>query len=255
VRVSTADHWRAHWAGERSEFEAYTNDERLLDALSTAMPLRGARVLEVGAGTGRDAVRLAELGAHVTVLDYVREALDIVQRNAARAGVQVDTVHGDAFAMPFRDGSFDVVFHQGLLEHFREPLPLLAENARVLAPGGVLLVDVPQRWHPYTLVKKAYIAAGRWFAGWETEFSARELAALVESTGLRVEHRYGDWLVPNMAYRAARRYLAAAGVATLPSHPRVPVLSRLADAVRRRAHRSRLALWTYATVGVVARRP
>jgi ubiquinone/menaquinone biosynthesis C-methylase UbiE len=255
VRVSTKDHWRAHWAGERTEFEAYTNGERLIEALATTTRLAGARVLEVGAGTGRDAVRMAAMGAHVTVIDYVREALDIVQRNARVAGAHVETVHGDAFAMPFDDGSFDVVFHQGLLEHFRDPARLLTENHRVLRAGGVLLVDVPQRWHPYTVVKKVYIAAGKWFAGWETEYSIRELQEVVERTGLRVEHRYGDWLVPNMGYRAARRYLAEAGVVTLPSHPRVPVLTWLAERLRRLARRSPLALWTYATIGVVARKP
>ena len=35
--------------------------------------------------------------------------------------------------MPFRDGAFEVVFHQGLLEHFRDPRPLLRENARITA--------------------------------------------------------------------------------------------------------------------------
>jgi len=66
------------------------------------------------------------------------------------------TVHpvcADACRMPFREGAFDLVFHQGLMEHFRDPAPLLRENARVLKRGGHLLVDVPQRFHVYTLAK------------------------------------------------------------------------------------------------------
>ena len=64
------------------------------------------------------------------MLDYSPASLALVRRQAREQGLPVHLVRADALAMPFRDGAFDVVFHQGLLEHFRDPLPLLRENAR-----------------------------------------------------------------------------------------------------------------------------
>ena len=97
-------------------------------------PGAGARILEVGAGSGRDSLHLAGLGARVTILDYSESALAATRRACGEAE-GVELLRGDALALPFPDKSFDVVFHQGLLEHFRDPMPLLLENARVLAPG------------------------------------------------------------------------------------------------------------------------
>jgi SAM-dependent methyltransferase len=228
----------------------------MVRALLRHRDLRGARVLEIGPGSGGDAVALARLGARVTAIDYSRESLPLVRRAAERAGVSIDVVHGDAFQPPFADGTFDVVCHQGLLEHFRDPRPLLAANARLLAPGGDLLVDVPQRWHPYTVLKHGLMAVDRWFAGWETEFSIRQLRDLIAATGLDVIDEYGSWMVPNLFYRAARRGLADAGVTTLPMYPAGPRWLRTARAeVRVRALATRLPLHTGACIGVVARRP
>jgi len=86
--------------------------------------------------------------------------------------------------MPFRDGAIDISFHQGLLEHFRDPLPLLAENARITRSGGRVLVDVPQTFHLYTVMKKLLILVNRWFAGWETQFTVPQLERLVRESGL-----------------------------------------------------------------------
>ena len=101
-----------------------------------------------------------------------------MRRQARGPGATVHLVRANALALPFRDGTFDVVFHQGLLEHFRDPRPLLAENARVVRRGGRVVVDVPQTFHPYTVMKKALIAANKWFAGWETQFTPRALERL-----------------------------------------------------------------------------
>jgi SAM-dependent methyltransferase len=255
MRESTPRHWDAYWRRQTDLDDAYSNEQRLLDALLAAGPVDGRRVLEVGAGSGRDAVRLAALGADVTVLDYVAASLDVVARNAARAGVRVALVHADALRAPFGDGTFDVVLHQGLLEHFRDPRPLLAENRRVLRAGGLAVIDVPQRWHAYTLVKKALIAADRWFAGWETEYSPGQLAALMRAAGFEVTATFGDWMVPSFAYRAARRALADAGIARLPQHPVLaPAVHRARGRVREAIRRRPAAAYTFATVGVVGRK-
>jgi SAM-dependent methyltransferase len=210
----------------------------------------------VGAGTGRDAVTLAKAGAEVLTLDYVQGSLGLTVKAAALTGVKVAPVCGDGTAMPFGSDTFDVVFHQGLLEHFPDPLPLLRDNFRVLKAGGYLVVDVPQTFHYYTLGKKVLIALDRWFAGWETQFTIAELEKMVTGEGLQVVRSYGDWMVPGLWYRALRKVILTRTGRRLPLNPEpVPPLARLAAAWRRAFGKTRLSLYTMPTIGVVARKP
>jgi SAM-dependent methyltransferase len=157
--------------------------------------------------------------------------------------------------MPFRDEAFDIVFHQGLMEHFRDPSALLEENRRALVKGGIILVDVPQRYHIYTAVKHILIPLGKWFAGWETEYSVTSLEKLVTSYGFRLCGSYGDWMVPGFFYRSLRYGLRTLGVARLPKYPAgVPLFRRVAVGFRNWFRKKRLAFYTFAVVGTVARK-
>jgi SAM-dependent methyltransferase len=249
-RESTKAHWQSFWSGRTEIDEVYSNEGRIRRELERVAALAGKRVLEVGAGSGRDALDCGAAGATVVTLDYTMESLRIVRELAARQGQEIGLVCADATRMPFADGALDVVYHQGLMEHFRDPRPLLDENRRVLRRGGLLLVDVPQRFHIYTILKHMLILAGRWFAGWETEYSIGELKRLVEQGGCAVRHAYGDWMVPGLFYRAARRGLLALGI-RLPMYPRLGPVGRLMDTWRRRFRRHRLAFYTFLVIGVV----
>ncbi|MGH7565961.1 MAG: class I SAM-dependent methyltransferase, partial [Gemmatimonadota bacterium] len=144
-----AGHWSRFWAAKGDLDRVYPSSPAVLQALVAHLGPRPARVLEIGSGTGRDTAALAALGHSAVALDATFEALALSAR-AAPALVGRGIVGGDAFHLPFRDATFDAVFHQGVLEHFGNPAAFLAENFRVTAPGGVLVVDVPQRWHPWT---------------------------------------------------------------------------------------------------------
>lgn len=148
-------------------------------------------VLEVGAGRGADSIYLAQHGARAHVLDYSPEALDISGKLAQKAGVDLELVQADALEIPFPDETFDLIFHQGFLEHFREPSLILAEQYRVLKKGGYILVDVPQKYCLYTVRKQIAIKRGTWFAGWETQFGPRELEKLLRKSGFDVVASYG----------------------------------------------------------------
>jgi ubiquinone/menaquinone biosynthesis C-methylase UbiE len=255
MRASTPRHWDDYWKKQDDLDDAYSNEDRLIDALLAQLNPKGRKVLEVGGGSGRDSIRLAQMGAHVTVIDYVRSSLDVVARNAKRLNAQIELVHGDALSMPFEEGTFDVVFHQGLMEHFRDPGPLLRENRRVLKEGGVVLIDVPQRWHAYTAMKHVLIAMNRWFAGWETEYSIGELTRTVEKEGFHVIGKYGDWMVPGLFYRAARRALAGAGIAKLPKYPSgIPPFAQASSAFRNAFRKTPAAFYTFAMIGVVGKK-
>lgn len=258
MRTSTPEHWQRFWeqADGLDLDDVYGTDGRLVREITGLGDLAGKRILEVGAGTGRDAVALAKAGAEVLTLDYVPGSLGLTIKAAGMAQVTVAPVCGNGESMPFAEGTFDVVFHQGLLEHFRDPLPLLRENIRILKPGGTLVVDVPQRWHYYTLGKKFLIAIDRWFAGWETEFSIGELENLVRREGLEVTRSYGDWMVPGLWYRALRKILLTRTGRQLPMFPEpVPFLARWGEAWRAAFGKTRLSLYTTPTIGVLARKP
>jgi len=256
ARVSTLEHWESYWRGHANLEQTYSTGGRLAREILRDGPVRGRRVLEVGAGSGRDTLALAREGAIAVVLDYSPMSLELVGRQARAQGVPVALVRADALAMPFREGAFAVVFHQGLLEHFRDPQPLLREGARVTGRGGRMIVDVPQTFHPYTLMKQILIAFDRWFAGWERQFTPAELERRVRGTGLTVRRTYGEWMVPGLAYRVLREVLKRGAGWVLPLEPRGPRWWAAAwERARAAALRGRWALYTCHVIGTVAEKP
>ena len=252
ARASTLDHWESYWKGHQDLDRTYSTGERLAREILRDGEVAGRRVLEVGAGSGRDALALAAAGAVVVVLDYSPASLGLVRRQARERGRTVHLVRADALSMPFRDGAFHVVFHQGLLEHFRNPRPLLRENVRITAARGRVVVDVPQTFHAYTLMKQALIACNAWFAGWETQFTPARLERELTASGLTVRRTYGEWMVPGLWYRVVRE-LAKRGLGlSLPLEPKGPAAwERLWTRLRAGLARRRWALYTCHVIGTV----
>lgn len=156
--------------------------------------IAGKKILEVGCGRGATLLEFARRGGDVTGLDYSEEALATCRELASRNGIEgrIRFVNGDARSLPFPCESFDFVFNVGLIEHFEDPSGILAEQHRVLRRGGFLLLQVPQKYSVYTLVKKVMIRLGKWpYGGWETEFSDREISTLVREAGLEPQYVYG----------------------------------------------------------------
>jgi ubiquinone/menaquinone biosynthesis C-methylase UbiE len=255
VRFSTEGHWNRFWR-ERAEIDdVYPTAGRVADQVLAEGPVAGRRVLEVGAGSGRDSVTLARHGARAVLLDYSMPSLEVARRVAEREGQRPLLVRADALRLPFREGTFDLVFHQGLLEHFRDPMPLLEENVRVLKPEALLLVDVPQRYHVYTVLKHVLIAMGKWFAGWETEFTIGELEGLMRRSGVRIVRRYGEWMVPGIFYRSVRWALLRLRLARLPlDPPPIPVVTPLSRAARNAWAKTPMAIHTYFVIGALGRK-
>jgi SAM-dependent methyltransferase len=254
-RASTLEHWESYWKGHRADIdETYSTGGRLVREVLADGPVEGRWVMEIGAGSGRDLLELARQGARGIVLDYSPASLELVRAQSQRVGVPVLLVQADATRMPFRDGAIDVSFHQGLLEHFRDPMPLLRENARVTARGGRMIVDVPQTFHLYTLMKNVLIVFNAWFAGWETQFTPAQLERRCREAGLEVVRTYGDWMVPGLAYRVVREVLKRGTGMTLPLNPRGPAWWAAGwEALRAGLRRQRWALWTCHVIGTVAR--
>jgi SAM-dependent methyltransferase len=109
---------------------------------------RGQRVLDVATGPGEPALSLAALvgtGGRVEGVDLVPEMIDAARREAERRGLrQVGFRAGSAEALPFADGSFDACVSRFGVMFFPSPLAGLREMARVVVPGGRIVLAV---WH------------------------------------------------------------------------------------------------------------
>jgi len=108
--------WYARQRGTPSQLALYRDQAARL----TAGLADGAAVLEVAPGPGFHAIEVARLGRFpVTGLDISHTMVGIAGENATAAGVSVDFRLGDASAMPFADGSFDVIVCQAAFKNFR----------------------------------------------------------------------------------------------------------------------------------------
>jgi SAM-dependent methyltransferase len=160
----------------------------------------------------------------------------------------------DGQCCPFQDRTFDIVFHQGLLEHFPSPYALLRENLRVLKKGGFLVIDVPQTYHVYTILKHILILLGSWFGGWERQFTKGSLSRLIRKFKLEPIHFYGDWSRPGILYKTIREGLKRFGI-HLPMYPKFlgPITEKFYG-LQKNLRNKELFLFTVLSIGVIARK-
>lgn len=111
-------------------------------------PGKGKRVLDVGCSWGRWSVAAARADYNAIGLDVHLDSLIAARRVSGQLGVRALFVCGDADALPLRSESMDVVFSYSVLQHLERPTVarFLGEAARVLKPGGVCLIQLPNRF-------------------------------------------------------------------------------------------------------------
>jgi len=127
--------YKKHW-----DYSAPSQEIATCAALGM-FPRKGV-ILDIGCGSGSDAVFLATLGYHVKALDISPTALGLVKKKADRAGVKVETVHGSALKMPLDAASVDFALDRGMLHNLSddEGKAYARELARVLKPGAGFLL-------------------------------------------------------------------------------------------------------------------
>src|SRR5437763_4417914 len=112
-RETTPEHWQRFWTDGRPLHEVYSNQGRLVEQALAQGSLACRRVLEVGAGTGRDTMELVRRGAIGYVLDYTEGSLHLMKEHAQRIGVPLTRVCADARALPCREGTLGLFLRQG----------------------------------------------------------------------------------------------------------------------------------------------
>jgi ArsR family transcriptional regulator len=141
-------------------------------ALLSALPDRVGALLDIGAGTGRLLELVAPRAERVLGVDMSRDMRALARARLAERGLadRAAVRQADMYRLPFADSSFDAVTLQMVLHYAEDPAAALAESARVLKPGGLLLVaDLAPHGEASLLDKHAH----RWpgfddaqLAGW-----------------------------------------------------------------------------------------
>lgn len=162
------------------------------------------RILDIGAHEGFFCTALVSLGYSAAALDFASHIENSVWENL---GVEWRQCHIEADPIPFPDDHFSGVYMGQLLEHFTySPRKPLEEIRRVLKPGGLLVVDVPNvgEWHNfYRLIRgknilwdyrkhyldyEPYVYKGRpYFDRHNHEFTLGELRTLAHTSGFEVD--------------------------------------------------------------------
>jgi len=114
-------------------------------------PASGERVLDLATGTGWGSRVLASRfpGVSVVGADIAEQMLDYARTIAAKQGLAIDYVHGDAERLPFEDGAFDAVVSTFGVMFVSRPELAAAELARVVRPGGRVVLTT---WKPDSAV-------------------------------------------------------------------------------------------------------
>jgi ubiquinone/menaquinone biosynthesis C-methylase UbiE len=135
------------------EMQQIDRGAALAEELAAHVCFERARVLDVGCQTAGLAIAMARRGANVTGVDVDSTLVRSAEIRARCHGVEnaAFTV-AEGEMLPFPSSHFDVVTFVDVIEHVRDATAALREVARVIAPGGTLFLQGPNRWSP------------RWFA-------------------------------------------------------------------------------------------
>lgn len=152
--VRLIEPWLEHMRW-RSDFPAWRNKrlrsedfqaETLEQTTQVVGPLQGQRLLDLGCGMGGFAVAAARAGAQVTALDYNPAYCAITAVRADQYGLPIPVVQAAGEQLPLPAAAFDVMCAWDVIEHVQEPAAVLREAARVLRPGGALMITAINRF-------------------------------------------------------------------------------------------------------------
>jgi len=150
-------------------------------AAALAAGFSGKSVADIGCGEGDLTLLLARFAKRVTAIDLSAQMLRVVQERSAEAGVagRVAVEKGDLEKLPLKANTEDAVFVSQVLHHATRPGKALQEAARVLKPGGqMILLDLSR--HDQEWVREEW--ADQWLG-----FDEKELRGWLKAAGLKIK--------------------------------------------------------------------
>lgn len=166
------------WDSIRSLHVAETEVERAIDR---ALDRRGfGTLVDIGTGTGRMIELFGRRAREAIGIDRSSEMLRLARVKLESAGVRSSLRQGDMYALPLADETADCVIIHQVLHYAHAPADAIAEAARVLAPGGTLLVvDFAAHDREELRDRDAHLRLG---------FADDAMAGWFASAGLEVDH-------------------------------------------------------------------
>lgn len=175
-----------------SDYDTARRLEVLIDSFLGDFDLTGKSILDVGCGLGFFSERLMQRGAEVTACDLGEQLVRATTERAKCEGCVADALQlVDTFAAE----RFDIVLSSECIEHTPSPSTALEQMAKVIKPGGFIVVSTPNFvWWP--IVKAASVARLRPFNGFENFSSFRSIRRTFEKSGVEVIREEGLHLFP-----------------------------------------------------------
>lgn len=159
-------------------------------------PLAGLRLIDIGCGGGLLCEPLTRLGARVTGIDAGERNIAIAQRHAGESELEIDYRQATAEALGAAGERFDIVLSMEVVEHVSDPAGFMAACARLVAPGGLLIVATLNRTaksFAFAIVGAEYLL--RWLPrgthDWRRFMRPSEVTALVRPQGLTLTQAVG----------------------------------------------------------------
>ena len=201
------------WDDLLDDGQAAAHIAEVVDQLAAALPA-GARVVDLGCGTGNHSIALAQRGFVVTGVDLTPGMLDAARGKGEAAGLDVTWVEGDlSKRLPLPHAGTEAALSV-FSAQFVDLEPFLAEVRRVVAPGGSLLIEVPRptggrrdlsaysaRYRRFDVVKRAFARLGG-MGGLVRRIPPADLRAGLQRAGFEI---VDERTTPFSAIAVARR--------------------------------------------------
>jgi ubiquinone biosynthesis O-methyltransferase len=192
--------WRA------SDVGAITEQLQRRLILSLLGDVDGRRVLDIGCGDGGLAIELRRRGAIVTGIDASSDMIKAARARAKREGLEIEFAVDAAEGISFAPAQFDAVVAVTILCFIANAGPVFREIARLLRPGGLLVIGELGKWSVWAFARRirAWLGSPLWRRG---RFrTTRELRRLADGAGLTAGPVYGAIYYPR--WKRAAQVLA-----------------------------------------------
>ena len=201
IRKLERTKWDTLYAPEKrslfARFEEFVINTYFSDVFTKAVlsvsNIKKGKIFEPGSGSGISSVKFAKHGFDVLCLDLSKNALQKSKSLFKHMSLDGEFTLGNLFHLPIKDGQFNVVFNQGVMEHFRldnlDPSNGVKEMLRVLKNNGTLVIFVPAYFSPlffvYQFLKMFNLVEKYWPYADQDFLHKHELFEMMEKAGCK----------------------------------------------------------------------